>query len=141
MSDVSASFPGMTEQQATHELEAPFEITEWNETVYEEPVEGPKLTRITIRKRYHGTIEGSGVVEVLTAQGAAGAGYVASERVAGTIDGRQGTFVIQHGGLAEGAHQNSYGNIVPTSGTGELTNISGHAKEVQREVLTLVYSL
>ncbi|GAB3277575.1 hypothetical protein GCM10027563_05370 [Parasphingorhabdus pacifica] len=141
MSEVTASFIGMTDQQAGWTLEAPFEIIEWDETVYEEPAEGPKLTRITIRKRYHGAIEGSGVVEVLTAQGAAGAGYVASERVEGTLDGRQGTFVIQHGGLAEGTDQSSYGNIVPASGTGGLAGISGHAKEVQQEVLTLVYTL
>lgn len=66
---------------------------------------------------------------------------MASERVEGTLDGRQGTFVIQHGGLAEGTDQSSFGNIVPDSGTGELTGISGHAKEVQQEVLTLVYTL
>lgn len=141
MSEVTVSFTCMTDQQAGRTIEAPFEITEWDETVYEEPTEGPKLTRITIRKRYQGAIEGSGVVEVLTAQGVAGAGYVASERIEGTLDGRQGTFVIQHGGLAEGADQSSYGNIVPASGTGRLTGISGHAKEVQQEVLTLVYAL
>ncbi|MGW5641712.1 DUF3224 domain-containing protein [Saccharopolyspora sp. NPDC003752] len=54
---------------------------------------------------------------------------------------RQGTFVIQHSGLAEGTKQSSYGAIVPGSGTGRLTGISGHAKEVQQEVLTLVYTL
>lgn len=131
----------MTAQQPSRELEAPFEITAWDETVYEEPAEGPKLTRITIRKRYYGAIEGSGVVEVLTARGAEGAGYVASERIEGTLDGRQGTFVIQHSGLAAGTDRSSRGNIVPASGTGELVDISGHAKEVQQEVLTLVCTL
>ena len=58
-----------------------------------------------------------------------------------TDDGRSGTFVIQHGGLAEGDRQDSFGSIVPNSGTGELAGISGHAKEAQREVLTLVYTL
>ncbi|WP_438387249.1 DUF3224 domain-containing protein [Actinopolyspora saharensis] len=69
------------------------------------------------------------------------AGYVASERVEGTLEDRRGTFVIQHSGLADGTGQSSHGNIVPASGTGELVDISGHAKEVQQEVLTLVYSL
>ncbi len=141
MSEVTASFTGMADQQASRTLEAAFEITEWEETVYEEPDEGPKLTRIAIRKRYRGAIEGSGVVEVLTAQGATGAGYVASERVEGTLDGRRGTFVVQHGGLAEGTDRSTSGNIVPGSGTGALAGISGHAKEVQQEVLTLVYTL
>ncbi|MBP1162472.1 hypothetical protein ABIC28_000004 [Rhodococcus sp. PvR044] len=131
----------MTDQQIGRTIDASFEITDWDETVYEEPDEGPKLTRVRIRKRYHGAIEGSGVVSVLTAQGAAGAGYVASERVEGTLDGRAGTFVIQHGGLANGTEQSSFGSIVPGSGTGELAGISGHAKEAQQEVLSLVYTL
>ncbi|MFI6431379.1 DUF3224 domain-containing protein [Rhodococcus oryzae] len=131
----------MTDQQIGRTIDASFEITDWDETVYEEPDEGPKLTRVRIRKRYHGAIEGSGVVSVLTAQGAAGAGYVASERVEGTLDGRAGTFVIQHGGLANGTEQSSFGSIVPGSGTGEFAGISGHAKEAQQEVLSLVYTL
>lgn len=54
---------------------------------------------------------------MLTAQGTAGGGYVASERIEGTPVGRHGTFVIQHGGLADGPDQSSYGSIVPSSGT------------------------
>ncbi|WP_245716762.1 DUF3224 domain-containing protein [Nocardia mikamii] len=94
-----------------------------------------------VRKRYHGEIEGTGVVHVLTAQGEAGGGYVASERVEGTLDGRAGTFVIQHGGLADGTDLSSFGSIVPGSGTGELAGIRGRAHEAQREVLTLTYTL
>lgn len=122
-------------------INARFEITERNETVYDEPAEGPNLTKVTIRKRYRGDIEGSGTVHVLTAQGATGAGYVASERIEGTLDGRTGTFVIQHGGLADGDRQSTFGSIVPNSGTGALTGISGHAREAQPEVLTLDYTL
>lgn len=141
MSGVGASFVAVIDQQAGRTVDATFEIVNWDETVYEEPAEGPKLTRVRIRKRYRGVIDGTGVAEVLTAQGAAGGGYVASERIEGTLDGRQGTFVIQHGGLAEGTDQSSYGTIIPTSGTGGLTGISGRAMELQYEVLTLVYTL
>lgn len=141
VSEVAVSFLGMTDPQPERTIDAHFEITAWDEDVYDDPDEGPTLTRISIRKRYHGVIEGSGVVEVLTARGGAGAGYVASERIDGTLGGRRGTFVIQHGGLAEGTHQSSYGAIVPASGTGELTGISGRAKEAQQEVLTLAYTL
>jgi hypothetical protein len=120
---------------------AEFEIDDWNEVPYDEPGEGPKLTRITIKKTYRGQLNGSGVAEVLTAQGAAGAGYVASERVIGTLDGRDGSFVIQHGGLADGEDQSTFGTIVPHSGTGELAGISGRATEASQGVLTLVYSI
>jgi hypothetical protein len=108
---------------------------------YDEPGEGPKLTRITIKKTYRGQLNGSGVAEVLTAQGSAGSGYVASERVVGTLDGRDGSFVIQHGGLADGEDQSTFGTIVPHSGTGELAGISGRATEASQGVLTLVYSI
>ena len=79
--------------------------------------------------------------EVLTVQGASGGGYVASERIEGTLEGRRGTFVIEHGGLAEGSEQSTFGTVIPNSGTGDLDSISGHATEAQRGVLTLVYTL
>ncbi|MET9243062.1 DUF3224 domain-containing protein [Nonomuraea sp. NPDC003709] len=131
----------MTDPQVERTVKAEFEIVEFDEMVYDEHAEGPKLTRVTIRKRYQGVIEGAGVAEVLTVQGGAGGGYVASERIEGTLDGRQGTFVIQHWGLADGAEQSSEGRIVPNSGTGELAGIAGRAMEREFQVLTLVYTL
>jgi hypothetical protein len=50
-----------------------FDLDSWDEAPYDEPDEGPKLTRITITKTYRGVLGGKGVTEVLTAQGTAGA--------------------------------------------------------------------
>lgn len=122
-------------------LEAAFEITEWDETAYDEPSDGPRLTRITIRKRYDGALKGTGVATVLTAQGDDGQAYVASERVEGALDGRSGTFVIQHGGIADAASQRTFGQIVPGSGTGDLRGLQGEAIEAQHGVLTLTVTL
>ncbi|MFI1370134.1 DUF3224 domain-containing protein [Streptomyces griseochromogenes] len=58
-----------------------------------------------------------------------------------TLDGRQGTFVIQHWGLADGADQSSEGSIVPNPGTGELVGIAGRAMESDFQELTLAYTL
>ncbi|MFI6941233.1 DUF3224 domain-containing protein [Streptomyces sp. NPDC050418] len=127
----------MSDQLRT--VEAKFEIVDMKEDVYEEPGDGPKRTRVVLRKRYDGVIVGDGVAEVLTVQGGAGGGYVASERITGTLDGRAGTFVILHSGLADGAVQSSEGKIVPGSGTGALAGISGQAYEREFQVLTLVY--
>ncbi|MDA3645872.1 DUF3224 domain-containing protein [Saccharopolyspora indica] len=121
-------------------VQAEFEIDSWDEVPYEEPEDGPKLTKVVIRKTYRGALEGTGVAEVLTAQGSAGAGYVASERINATLDGRQGTFVIQHGGLANGDDQSTFGTVVPNSGTAGLTGLSGRATEAAHGVLTLVYA-
>ncbi|MEV7094803.1 DUF3224 domain-containing protein [Amycolatopsis sp. NPDC051045] len=121
-------------------IQAEFEIDSWDEVAYHEPANGPKQTKIVIRKTYRGALEGTGVAEVLTAQGATGAGYVASEHIDATLDGRKGTFVIQHGGLADGDDQSTFGTVVPHSGTADLTGLSGRATEASHGVLTLVYT-
>jgi hypothetical protein len=47
------------------------------------------------------------------------------EQVAGTLDGRRGTFVLQHTGtMTRGALTLSV-TVVPDSGTGELTGLAG----------------
>lgn len=116
----------MTEQTESTII-AFFEIRDWQETTYDEPAEGPKLTRATFAKRYSGPLEGSSVTEMLTAQGESGRGYLASERVHGSLDNRTGTFVLQHGGVADGSDQRAFGHVVPGSGTGELEGLRGEA--------------
>jgi len=111
----------------TTTITVPFEITGWDETTYEEPAEGPKLTRVTVRKRFTGALDATSVAEVLTAQGPGGGGYLASERVDGVLAGRRGTFVLQHGGIGDDSAQEAFGRVVPGSGTGELTGLRGEA--------------
>jgi hypothetical protein len=53
------------------------------------------------------------------------AGYVAIERVSGTLDGRQGTFVLQHSGTMSRGAPELVVRVVPDSGTGELVGITG----------------
>lgn len=125
-------------------ITATFEITGWDETTYDEPAEGPKLTRATVRKRFSGPLEGTSVAELLTAQGPGGAGYLASERVDGVLEGRRGTFVLQHGGIDDAGDREAFGAIVPGSGTGQLVGLAGtavyaHDKDGAR--LTLTYEL
>jgi hypothetical protein len=53
------------------------------------------------------------------------AGYVAIEKVSGSLQGRVGTFVLQHVGiLNRGASQLSI-TVVPDSGTDGLAGLSG----------------
>ena len=133
----------MAEQEGTT-VTAAFEITGWDGTTYEEPAEGPKLTRATIHKRFSGPIEGSSVTELLTAQGEAGSGYVASERIEGTLEGRGGTFVLQHGGIGDESEQRAFGHVVPGSGTGELRGLRGtavYAHDEDGARLTLSFTL
>ncbi len=84
------------------------------------------------------------VTELLTAQGEEGRGYVASERVTGALEGRSGTFVLQHGGVGDATEQRAFGHVVPGSGTGALRGLRGEAAYAHDEAgarLTLTFSL
>jgi hypothetical protein len=89
--------------------------------------DGIPLGRMSIEKRYHGDLDATGRGEMLTAMTSVkgSAGYVAMERVSGTLQGRKGSFVIQHGGtMTRGAQALSI-TVVPDSGRGELAGIAG----------------
>jgi Protein of unknown function (DUF3224) len=116
------------------EIVAEFEITGWDEKVYhEEPDGGPKLTRVTVRKTFRNGVDGTSVTELLTAGGADGRGYLASELFTGTIDGRHGTVVFQHGGIDDNGKVTSFGHLVPGTGTGDLAGLRGEITYVHDE--------
>jgi hypothetical protein len=85
------------------------------------------LGRLSIDKQFHGALEGSSRGEMLSARTAVNdsAGYVAIERVNATLDGRKGTFVLQHNGTMTRGQQQLTITIVPDSGTGELVGLTG----------------
>lgn len=89
--------------------------------------EGNLLGRMSIDKQFRGELEAFGKGEMLSAGTAVkgSAGYVAIERVSGTLQGRSGTFVLQHSAtMTRGVPQLSI-NVVPDSGTGELAGLAG----------------
>ena len=53
------------------------------------------------------------------------AGYVALERVTGTLNGRTGSFILQHSGSMSKGAQTIIVTVVPDSGTEELTGLAG----------------
>jgi len=89
------------------------------------PAEG--LGRFSISKEIHGDLEATTKGEMFTGgdpkQGMAG--YVAIEVVTGTLDGKQGSFALQHFATMDGSGPKMQVAIVPGSGTGELTGIEG----------------
>jgi hypothetical protein len=92
-----------------------------------ESAEGATLGRMSIDKQFHGDIDGTSTGEMLTAMSKVeGSGvYVAVERVSATLKGRKGTFALHHTGvMTRGTPQLSI-TVVPDSGTGDLTGISG----------------
>jgi hypothetical protein len=89
--------------------------------------EGSTLGRYSLDKQYHGDLEGTSKGTMLTAgtEVKGSAGYVAIERVTGTLKGRRGSFVLQHSStLTRGEPLQSI-TVVPDSGTGQLAGLTG----------------
>jgi general stress protein 26 len=89
--------------------------------------DGTSLGRMSIAKTYYGPLAGSARGEMLSAMTGTkdSAGYVALERVSGTLDGRKGTFILQHSGTMNRGAQHLTISVVPDSGTGELAGLAG----------------
>lgn len=83
--------------------------------------------RFTLDKKYHGDLEASALGEMLAAMTATkgSAGYVAIEKVTGTLAGRNGSFVLQHSGTMNRGAPTLSISVVPDSGTGELAGLTG----------------
>ena len=85
------------------------------------------IGRFSLDKQFNGDLEGTSKGEMLaiSTSVSGSAGYVAMEQVTGVLNGRKGTFALQHTGtMNRGAPQLSV-TVVPDSGTDELVGLSG----------------
>jgi hypothetical protein len=90
-------------------------------------IEAANLGRMTIDKQFRGDLAASSLGEMLSAMGQVpgSAGYVAIERVTGSLHGKRGSFVLQHHGIMNRAVPQLSVMVVPDSGTDQLTGLSG----------------
>ncbi|HVX93842.1 MAG TPA: DUF3224 domain-containing protein [Polyangia bacterium] len=105
----------------------PFDVTMSPNPSYETAEGGVVLGRVAFTKEFHGDLEASSVVQMLSAGTAVrgSAGYVAIERVVGRLGGRAGSFVLQHSGTMNRGQASLAVTVVPDSGTGELAGLAG----------------
>jgi Protein of unknown function (DUF3224) len=94
---------------------------------YAKGSEGVALGRMSIDKTFQGDLAAKSHGEMLTVMTAVegSMGYVAVEQVSGTLHGKQGTFVLQHFGIMNANESRLVLEVLPDSGTGELTNLAG----------------
>ena len=92
-----------------------------------DPALAAAIGRLSIDKQFHGDLEASSKGEMLAAGTAieGSAGYVALEQVVGTLNGRAGSFALQHTGIMTRGAQQLAITVVPDSGTGELVGLAG----------------
>jgi len=88
---------------------------------------GTGLGRMSLNKSFYGDLVATSRGEMLSFRSGiqGSAGYVAMETVTGTLDGRTGSFVLQHSStMARGVPEQSI-TVVPDSATGDLVGLVG----------------
>ena len=99
--------------------------------IFPQPAEpaaaGGTIGRMLLDKKYHGPLDATGKGQMLAMRTAidGSAGYVAMELVEGKLDGRSGSFVLQHSGTMNRGAALLVLGVVPDSATGELAGLSG----------------
>lgn len=110
----------------THRATGPFDVTLKPQA--DDPAVGdPAIGRMSLDKQFRGDLDAASKGQMLGVRTAVkgSAGYVAMERVVGTLAGRTGSFVLQHGSTMDKGVPRQSITVVPDSGTDELTGLAG----------------
>lgn len=92
-----------------------------------QPADGSPIGRMTIDKQFHGDLEATSKGQMLafSTDVNGSAGYVAMEQVSGKLQGRSGTFVLQHSATMTRGVPGLSVTVVPDSGTSDLAGVTG----------------
>lgn len=93
------------------------------------------VARLLLDKAFHGDLDATSRGQMLglrTANNTSG-GYVALEKVTGSLQGRKGSFYFQHYGVGKRGVNTLTLAVVPDSGTGELEGLTGEMKIVIKD--------
>ena len=107
---------------ATHEVDGGFDVA----LTPAGPADAA-VSSMIFDKTFHGGLEATSVGQMLAVRNPANgsAGYVAMERVTGTLAGRHGSFALQQSGSMTKDGQSLSVSVVPGSATGDLAGPSG----------------
>jgi hypothetical protein len=106
--------------------------------------DAPKLVKGSFTLKYEGEMEGEGVLGELKIWLTSTLSTVYGlERFVGALEGKKGTFVLQHTGMLRDGVLNSKRTVLPGSGTGELKGLKGeiniNAEPAESSQVTFVY--
>lgn len=105
----------------------PFEVKLAPQKADNPQAEGAGIGRLSLDKRFHGDLDATSQGEMLAFRTAIenSAGYVAIERVTGSLHGRRGSFALQHSSTMQRGEQQQNIAVIPDSGTDELAGLVG----------------
>ena len=114
-------------------LSGTYTLKKWEETPYDVIEKRMKATRASVEYAFSGDLEGSAKVEHLMFYTffddkdphKADAQYVGVMRIIGKMKGKSGSFAVKDSGAYGSGLAKSALSIIPGSGTGELSGISG----------------
>ena len=89
---------------------------------------GGPFSRLFLDKKFHGQLEATSRGQMLGTMSTSvegSGGYVALEQVTGVLDGRRGSFILQHNGTMQKGAPTMLVSVVPDSGTEELVGLAG----------------
>ncbi|MGW8761220.1 DUF3224 domain-containing protein [Streptomyces sp. NPDC055815] len=110
-----------------------FDLTSFEPEVLDEGPGAP-LGRVRITKAFQGGLTGTSTVNMLSVADVEGSpvAYVAVERFTGELDGRKGSFVLQHS--APGSNgEKLVVRVVRGTGSGDLAGITGDLEITRSE--------
>jgi hypothetical protein len=120
--------PGKVQKETlvTSHASGTFEVKVTPQALEDEAAD-PNLARLSVNKQFHGDLEGTSKGQMLAASTSVegSAGYVAIERVTGTLTGRKGSFMLQHIGMMTRGRPQMNVRVVPDSGTDQLLGLAG----------------
>jgi hypothetical protein len=104
----------------------PFEV-KLNAQPADDYSDAATLGRMTLDKKFSGDLDATSNGQMLTGAGTVkgSAGYVAMERVTGTLKGKRGSFILQHSGTMTRGAPKLLIVVVPDSGTDDLQGLTG----------------
>ncbi len=103
-----------------------FEIADWDEKTYLELDGGGKLTEAKVTQKFTGDLVGEGsVIWLMAYTGKETARFVGIQRIAATLAGKKGSFLVETVGDFDGKVAEGDWTVIPESGTGDLAGISG----------------
>jgi hypothetical protein len=116
-----------TKTPMTQHATGPFDVKIVPQKSDSEVAQAANFSRMTIDKVFHGDLEATSKGEMIATQLEAkgSGGYVALERVTGSLKGRKGSFVLQHSATMDRGVPHLSVTVVPDSGTDDLKGLSG----------------
>lgn len=111
------------------DLKGHFQITSWDESIFIEKDNDQKLSHAKVSQTYLGDLIGDSQLQyVMSYQSKSSAVFTGLEQFNGSIAGLAGACVFEHQGTFEQGVASSHFRIIPGSGSGELSDISGEGQ-------------